>query len=264
MRICAEIQANIVCRMTVTLVFRLHMATLMNLKKPMCGAVAILSLAAWGCGGDKTPANDPSTVDNTSSTTASVIQPPPNGADSNMQPQAGDTAPAPNPKNAADVPPPSQDPVLTDADIAAITNAANKGEVDQAKLALQKAKNPKVKKFAQMMVDHHTAAINDQNKLMTSVKITPSSNAQSKQLGDDGATALSSLQNDSGADFDKAYIDLQVNEHQQVLTTLDQKLIPAAQNPDLKAALVAFEPKVAEHLKKAQALQAELTKSGRQ
>jgi hypothetical protein len=45
-----------------------------------------------------------------------------------------------------------------------------------------------------------------------------------------------------------------------VLTTIDQKLIPAAQNPDLKAALVAFEPKVADHLKKAQALQTEMAK----
>ncbi|MEO8877207.1 MAG: DUF4142 domain-containing protein [Polyangiaceae bacterium] len=236
----------------------------MNFKKPMCGAVAILSLAAWGCGGDKTPANDPSAIDNSSTTTASTMTPPPNGADSNMQAGAGDTAPAPNPKNVSDLPAPAKDPAsLSDGEIAAITNAANQGEIDQAKLALKKAKSAKVKKFAQMMIDHHTAAMNDQVKLVNTAKITPSSNSMSQQIGTDGATALSSLQNDSGADFDKAYIDLQVNEHQQVLTTLDQKLIPAAANPDLKAALVAFEPKVAEHLKKAQALQTELTTSAK-
>jgi putative membrane protein len=242
-------------------VLRLQNGATMKLTKPICGVVAILSLSAFGCGGSDAPAKDPSTVaiDNTSTTTASTMTPPPNAQDSNMQPQAGDTAPAANPKNASDVSA-SDPPTISDGDIAAITNAANQGEVDQAKLALKKAKNPKVKKFAQMMIDHHSKAIDDQAKLTTTAKITPSSNAMSQQIGTDGATALSSLQGDSGSDFDKAYIDLQVNEHQQVLTTLDQKLIPSAQNPDLKAALVAFEPKVAEHLKKAQALQAEMSK----
>jgi putative membrane protein len=234
----------------------------MNLRTPICGLAATLSLAVIACGGsDNTAAKDPTAIDNTSTTTASTITPPPNGQDNNMQANAaGDTAPTPNPKNASDVPPTTKDPMLSDGDIEAITNAANGGEVDQAKLALKKAKSPKVKKFAQMMIEHHTAALNDTTKLAASTKIVPSSNSMSQQINTDGSTALTSLQGDTGSDFDKAYIDLQVNEHQQVLTTLDQKLIPAAQNPDLKAALVAFEPKVAEHLKKAQALQAEMAK----
>jgi putative membrane protein len=240
---------------------RLHIGAIMKLQKPICGLVAALSLATFACGGSDAPAKDPSAIDNTSTTTASTMTPPPNGQDSNMQANsAGDTAPAPNPKNASDVPTTTKDNMLTDGDIAAITNAANQGEIDQAKLALKKAKSPKVKKFAQMMIDHHTAAMNDTTKLVTTAKITPSSNTMSSQIGTDGASALSSLQGDTGSDFDKAYIDLQVNEHQQVLTTIDQKLIPAAQNPDLKAALVAFEPKVADHLKKAQALQTEMAK----
>jgi putative membrane protein len=222
----------------------------MKLRNPLCGAAVVLSLAAFGCGSDNTPAKDPSTaaVDNTSTTTASTITPPADSQDSNMQPQAGDTAPAKDPAS------------LSDGDIAAITQAANQGEVDQAKLALKKAKNAKVKKFAQMMIDHHSAAITDQTKLVTSAKITPSSNTLSQQIGSDGATAMTSLQGDSGSDFDRAYIDLQIKEHQDVLTSLDQKLIPNAQNPDLKAALIAFEPKVADHLKRAQALQVELAR----
>ncbi len=233
----------------------------MKLRKPLCGSVAALAFVMIGCGGDNAPAKDPSTaIDNTSTTTASTITPPPNGQDSNMQPSAGDTAPARNPKNATDVPHVNQDPTFTDGDIAAITNAANSDEIEQAKLALKKAKNPKVKKFAQMMLDHHTAALNDTAKLMTSVQITPSSNDLSRKVGTDGAAATTSLQNFSGADFDTAYIDLQVSEHQEVLATLDQKLIPAAQNPVLKASLIAFEPEVADHLKRAKVLQGEVGK----
>ncbi len=48
-------------------------------------------------------------------------------------------------------PPITQQAPLEDAQIAAISDAANGGEVEQAKLALMKAKNPRVKKFAQMI-----------------------------------------------------------------------------------------------------------------
>ncbi|MGH7330319.1 MAG: DUF4142 domain-containing protein, partial [Polyangiaceae bacterium] len=67
-----------------------------------------------------------------------------------------------------------------------------------------------------------------------------------------------SLQNDSGTDFDVAYMDLQVNEHRQVLTTLDQKLIPNAQNAEFKSLLMKQRDKVADHLTKAESIQQSL------
>ncbi|HEX7664740.1 MAG TPA: DUF4142 domain-containing protein, partial [Polyangiaceae bacterium] len=100
-----------------------------------------------------------------------------------------------------------------------------------------------------------------ESTLVQRASITPSSNTLSRQMVTDGESALSSLQSDNGADFDQAYVDLQVNEHQQVLTTLDQKLIPAAKNADLKNALIAFRPKVAEHLQHGQDLQKQIAKA---
>lgn len=235
----------------------------MKISKPLSSLGLFLSASfiVVGCGGSDTNSqakNPADGVESTTTTTGSQMAPQPNGQDSNMQPMAGQTSPAPNPQPASNVAAPAQDAPLTDADIAAITEAANTGEVDQGKLALKKAKNPKVKKLAQMMVDDHSKAKSDQATCVSKAQITPSSNTLSRQIGDDGAQALSSLQNDSGSDFDIAYVDLQVNEHQQVLTTLDQKLIPNAQNADFKAVLMKQRDKVAEHLKHAQDLQQQL------
>jgi len=48
---------------------------------------------------------------------------------------------------------------INDAQIAAVAVAANQVDVDAGKLALNKAKNGEVKKFAQTMVTDHSGAI---------------------------------------------------------------------------------------------------------
>ena len=92
----------------------------------------------------------------------------------------------------------------------------------------------------------------------TTRPLAPSPSQTSTQLQTDSQNAISSLSGQTGADFDKAYIDLQVKEHQDVLNTLDQKLIPSAHNADLKKQLSDLRPKIAEHLQKAQQIQQKL------
>lgn len=149
-------------------------------------------------------------------------------------------------------------PQLTDAQIAAITDAANKGEIEQSKLAVRKAKDPQVKAFAQMMIDHHGAEQKKEQQICTTLNVQPETTQTSTQLQTDSQNAISSLTSQTGADFDKAYIDLQVKEHRDVLDSIDNKLIPNAKNAQLKQALTEFRPKVQEHLQKAQEIQQKL------
>jgi len=149
-------------------------------------------------------------------------------------------------------------PQLTDAQIAAITDAANKGEIEQAKLALRKAKDPQVKAFAQMMIDHHGAQQKKEQQLATTLNLQPETTQTSTELQTNSQNAITSLGAQTGADFDKAYIDLQVKEHKDVLDAIDTKLIPSAKNAQLKQAITDFRPKVQEHLQKAQDLQQKL------
>jgi putative membrane protein len=49
--------------------------------------------------------------------------------------------------------------------------------------------------------------------------------------------------------FDKAYIDHEVEYHQQVIDAIDKTLIPSAKNEELKALLVKERPAFEAHLR---------------
>lgn len=143
---------------------------------------------------------------------------------------------------------------LDDSQIAAITDAANSAEMTQGQLAQSKASDSRVRSFAAMMVDHHGEARREQQAL----GVEKRDNAESQRLSDEADTALQSLQQKSGAEFDRAYIQLQCEEHKKVLDTIEQKLLPAAKDPGLKAYLQQLEPKVEAHLAQAERLQKDL------
>lgn len=143
---------------------------------------------------------------------------------------------------------------LDDAQIAAITDDANGAEIDQGKLAQTKAKDARVRAFAKMMVENHTQARRDQEKLHVSKADSP----DSERAVRDAATALESLRRKSGSDFDKAYLQLPVDEHRKVLDTLDKELLPAAHDKQLKNYLEKIKPNVEGHLTRAAALEHDL------
>jgi putative membrane protein len=139
-----------------------------------------------------------------------------------------------------------------------VTELANSAEVEQGKLAALKAKNAKVKKFAAMMVKHHSEAKTDQAKLYQQLKLTPTQSNDSTALKESADKTVGQLRGAEGAAFDVAYIDSQVDAHQKVLAVLDQQLLPAATNEDLVKGLKKMRETVESHLKEAKSLQAEL------
>jgi len=172
-----------------------------------------------------------------------------------------DAATNPMPAEAAVETPPAEPavPKLTDAEIAAIVKAANTGELEQAKIAKTKAKNKAVKEFAAMMVKDHTDMIKSGDAVCKKAGIEAKDNEISAHMTDEAKTTLEALKSAAkGADFDKAYMDAQVNAHTQVLESIDKKLMPNVQNADLKAELERARPKVEAHLGHAKEIQASL------
>jgi putative membrane protein len=154
----------------------------------------------------------------------------------------------------AEPPAPAAAP-LTDEQIAAVTTTANTGEVEQAKVAQKQGKDAKVKAFAAKMIAHHNQANAAQKKITDKAKITPADSDMSKQLAGDSQKLIDSWKDLKGPEFDKAYIDAQVKNHQAVLDAIDQKILPAVKNADLKKDITDFRPKVEAHLKEAQDIQ---------
>ena len=134
---------------------------------------------------------------------------------------------------------------------------ANAGEIALGKLASTKATNSVVKSFGSQMVKDHQAMMSDAHALMSKVNATADSTwDDAKDLAGDGSEKLKELTDkEKGADWDKNYIESQVDMHQRVL----DKLQDAAKNSTdstVTAALANSTAKVQEHVTKAQSLKA--------
>jgi len=151
--------------------------------------------------------------------------------------------------------PPPAAATVSDAQIAAIVLAANTVDSTAGEMAKQKGTNPAVKQFGQTMVTDHGGVNKQAVALAGRLNLTPEENPTSTQLTQGGQQSGTQLSGLTGAAFDRAYIDHEVEYHQTVLDAIDQTLIPNAQNAELKALLQQTRPAVAAHLEMAKNLQ---------
>ena len=147
---------------------------------------------------------------------------------------------------------------VDDAQIASIVVAANQVDIDAGKLASSMASNPEVKKFGAQMVTDHSGVNKQATELVTKLKVTPKDNPTSQSLKSGGEANVANLKKLKGAAFDKAYIDHEVEYHQQVLDAVDKTLIPNASNAELKALLTKVRPAFVAHLEHAKHVQSTL------
>ena len=147
-----------------------------------------------------------------------------------------------------------------DAQIAAIVVTANQVDIEAGKLAEAKAASKDVKAFGKQMVTDHTGVNKAATDLVTRLKVKPEDNATAQALKKGGQENVAKLKPLKGAAFDKAYVDHEVDYHQQVIDAIDKTLIPSAQNADLKALLVKVRPAFIAHLDHAKHLQSSLGK----
>jgi putative membrane protein len=143
---------------------------------------------------------------------------------------------------------------LTDAQIAAVTTAANAGEIQLGNLALNRARLPEVRAFAQEMIDMHGAAQARSTALLQTLNIVPVMSNLSTQLEQDAQQVATMLQNTSDAGFDLAYVQSQVDIHTRVLEIFDQVLLTSVAEPALKTDLTLARADVQRHLMQAQML----------
>ncbi len=101
--------------------------------------------------------------------------------------------------------------VVTDRDVVQFVQKANGGgmmEVEMGKLAASNAQSDRVKSYGQMLVNDHSAALNDLRSMAGRNGITVSTAMMPEHQGH-----IDMLKNKSGASFDKAYMDMMVKDH---------------------------------------------------
>ncbi len=118
---------------------------------------------------------------------------------------------------------------------------AGLAEVQMGNLALQKASSADVKAFAQRMVTDHSKANAELAQFATTKGL-----ALPTELEGDPEKAMEHLTSLSGADFDKAYMDHMVADHEKAVADFE-KASTSATDADLKAWAGKTLPTLKEH-----------------
>lgn len=123
-------------------------------------------------------------------------------------------------------------------------------EIESSKLALQQSQNAAVKKYAQMMVDHHTKTTADLKAALGSagVQITPPTAMDERRQG-----LVDNLRQAPAGGFDGVYKAQQIAAHEEALT-LHRTYAENGENAALKAVAAKAVPIVEQHLQQARAL----------
>jgi len=122
-------------------------------------------------------------------------------------------------------------------------------EVELAKVALSKATSPKVKQFAQMMIDDHTKA-NEELKSLASSKniVLPTT------LPEDHQKTINDVSEESGKKFDRKYMDVMLEDHKKDVDKF-QKLADNGNDEDIKAFAAKILPTLIHHKEEAEKLE---------
>ena len=140
-------------------------------------------------------------------------------------------------------------PVQKDASDFAVA-AANGGmmEVELGKVAQEKGVNPRVKDFGGMMVKDHSAANDNLKTVAGMLNITlPDS------VSDDTRKEIDKLKKKKGRDFDKAYVDMMLDDHKKDIAEF-RKCADNCSDSSIKSFASTTLPTLEKHLDSIQAI----------
>jgi putative membrane protein len=146
---------------------------------------------------------------------------------------------------------------LTNPNIVALLDEANKADSAAGALAVRKASSPEVKEFGKLMMsEHHTLRVQgEQLAKKLGVSPQPPANDPVQAAAQSEMAALESAP--KGAEFDRTYIEQEVKIHQAVLD-LAEKAHGSTDNAELKALIEQAKPIIQKHLDRAEEIQKKL------
>lgn len=142
---------------------------------------------------------------------------------------------------------------LDDGEILAVVRTVNSAGVAAAELATERAAAGDTRQYAQHVMADHSKS--NQQVATLAAAIPPRDNPLSMTLREQGAADIEKLERHSGEQFDRVFVEAQARMHQQVLDTIDDQLLPAAEDQQLRMLLQTTRDQVAMHLEHAQQLQ---------
>jgi len=129
-------------------------------------------------------------------------------------------------------------------------NAANGSmmEVELGKIAQEKASSTRVKAFGEMMVKDHSEANQNLKSIATSLNI-----ALPDSVSDDAKKEIDKIKKKKGRDFDKAYVDMMVEDHKKDIAEF-RKCADQCSDSTIKSFAYNTLPVLEKHLDSIQAI----------
>ena len=149
-------------------------------------------------------------------------------------------------------------PAIDDPTIVAIFDAANSWDIETGAIAAKKGKTKEVRDFGKMLVHDHTVVRQQGRDLAAKLKVTPTPPGKDFALYQAHLKALQELKHAKGAEFDRVFLQHEVDFHQAVLDAVKGTLLPATQNAELKNLETTVAPAFQGHMMAAQKLLSEL------
>lgn len=146
---------------------------------------------------------------------------------------------------------------FSDGQIAMTSDAAHNAAIDAARVAYAKTENERVKAFAQMMLADHGKAKQEETALLVERRIAPEESELSTRIGVASGQTLFAMRETGSGPIDRTYIDSQLASHEDFLKMLDDRLIPNANDPELKRLLQSFRERVKVHIEEAREIKEE-------
>jgi putative membrane protein len=142
-------------------------------------------------------------------------------------------------------------PTLNDPTIVAIFDAANTWDIETGSLAAKKASTKEVRDFGSMLARDHKMVRQQGRDLAKKLNVTPTPPSDFAMAKDHDA-ALKKLNGLSGTEFDKAFLQHEVDFHKAVIDAVTTTLLPALQNAEVKDLVTKVAPAFTAHMQAAQ------------
>ena len=152
----------------------------------------------------------------------------------------------PSPSNP---PPPPPAPTTAASPFMQLAGESDVFEITSSQMAVMRSQNPDVKRFASMLIDHHTRTT---NVLLTQAKAAGMPPPPAV-LGPQKRALIDQLMQAGAADFDRLYLQQQIPAHEQALA-LHTTYAASGDTPQLRAAAAGAVPFVRQHLEQARAM----------
>ncbi len=144
-------------------------------------------------------------------------------------------------------------PSLDDATIVAIFDNANTAEIETGKLAAERGHSKEVRQFGAMLARDHAMVRQQGRDLAKKLGVTPTPPAGDKSA-QERAAVIRRLSAVRGTEFDRAFLEREIQFHSDVIAAIKTTLLPAIKNEELKALVVKVAPAFQAHLQMAQNL----------